>query len=136
MKPENPTYIKRILTHADRDIILKLSKSGLNAIEITELTHCGRSTIYHTLQAHEACVAKDWSTIQRLSKTAAAAVEWAMKVTGTDKAFLETFGEPNTAEEPVATPAPEVITRDDILAMYAVMQDVRALLTEIRDTLK
>lgn len=133
---------KRYLTDKDRDDVLKLLTCGLNTQEIAEIMHISKSTVSYIRQAHTACINKDWSTLQRLSTSISAITEWAMKVTGIDKEFLETFPkEPEeqpvqeSAPAPVVVPEP-VVTREDFLAMYATMQDIRSLLTEIRDMLK
>ena len=132
MKPEST---KHRLTDKDRDAVLKLIVCGLSTEEIKDILHFSASTISYIRQAHNACMKQDWSTLQKLSLDTRATVDWAMKVTGTDKVFQETFGEPSGCDEP-AVPAPEYATKEDFLAMYATMQDVRNLLIEIRDALK
>ena len=139
MKPETPT--KRYLTDVDRDQVLKLIGCGLSTTDIVEIMHISRSTVSYIRQAHTACIEKDWSTLQKLSTCVKPTVEWAMRITGTDKVFLEEF--PKDDPEEIAkheidhTPnvIPETISREDFLAMYATMQDVRSLLMEIRDVL-
>lgn len=133
---------KHRLTDKDRNDALKLLTCGLGTQEIAEIMHISRASVGYIRQAHTACINKDWSTLQRLSTSIPAVTEWAMKVTGLDKEFLETFPkEPEeqpvqeSAPEPVVVPEP-VVTREDFLAMYATMQDVRSLLIEIRDMLK
>lgn len=143
MKPETPTT-RHWITDADRDNVLRLYDCGLSAKEIAPIMKISRSAIQYIKQAHTACVEKDWSTLQKLSTYCRPTVDWAMKLTGTDKVFLETFGTPEKNEPAEETPTvdhthniiPETISRDDLLAMYATMQDVRNLLIEIRDILK
>ena len=142
MKLENPAYVKRTLTDTDRDTCLKLINCGLSNTEIVNIMHISLSTIQYIKQAHKACVNQDWNTLQKLSTCVRPTVDWAMKITGTDKAFLETFGKPKEQSEPVTGPTvdytavPDPITREDFLGMYATMQDIRSLLVEIRDILK
>lgn len=143
-KTERLLYQKHNLSDEERNQILKLMNCGLATQEIADIMHVSKSSISYIRQAHTACVDKDWSALQRLSTSGSRpAVEWAMKLTGVDKIFEETFKKPReNVEEPVAV-AEEgkvvdtlPITREDFLAMYATMQDIRSLLTEIRDVLK
>jgi hypothetical protein len=114
-----------------------LFEAGLSAAEIVPIVKISKAVVYTIRQAHQACIKRDWSTLQKMSVSNRATVDWAMKVTGADKVFLETFPKEDVEPEAPAPVVPEpVITIDDFLAMYAVMQDVRSLLTEIRDTLK
>lgn len=143
MNAENTTPLRRWLTDNDRDNVLKLLGCGLKVREIVDITHFSRASIDYIKQAHTACVNQDWSTLQRLSTQIRPTVDWAMRVTGTDKVFLETFKkEPEKTEEPVTGPTvdetaiPDPITREDFVSMYAAMSDIRNLLIEIRDILK
>ena len=138
---ERLLYQKHHLSDEERNQILKLINCALPTREIAKIMHISNSTVSYVRQAHTACIDKDWNTLQRLSAgPARATTAWAMKITGTDKVFLETFGKP--VDEPVEVAeegkvvATASITREDFLAMYATMQDIRSLLTEIRDTLK
>ena len=137
MELEKVETKKHWLTDRDRDAVLKLIGCGLTMVEIAEISHISRSSIQYIRQAHTACINEDWSTLQRLSTVIRPTVDWAMKVTGKDKAFLEAFPKEDTpTEAPKTEPAPVVVTREDFLAMYATMQDIRSLLSEIRDILK
>lgn len=135
MKPETS---KHRITDKDRDQVLKLMTCGLPTKEIAEIMKISTSTISYIRQAHTACINKDWSTLQKLSLDSRAVVDWAMNVTGTDRVFLETFGEPNEQKAP--EPAPAVVepamTKEDFLQLSNTLQDIVYLLTEIRDTLK
>lgn len=139
-KTERLLYQKHNLSDEERNQCLRLMNCGLATQEIAEIMHISKSTVSYIRQSHTACLAKDWDTLQKLSTTGhRPVVDWAMKITGADKEFLETFGKPTEPVE-VAEAGKIVdnppITRDDFLAMYATMQDIRSLLTEIRDTLK
>lgn len=140
MKTEKPT--KHYLNDKDRDAVLKLITCGLSTDEIAGICKCSTSTISYIRQAHTACINRDWTTLQKLSTTTRPTVDWAMKVTGTDKVFAEEFKEEQKPEEPVTgptvdvTPAPAVVTREEFLALYASVQDICNLLIDIRDTLK
>lgn len=143
-KTERLLYQKHNLSDEERNQILKLMNCGLATQEIADIMHVSKSTISYIRQAHTACLDNDWSTLQRLSSSGVRpTVDWAMKLTGVDKVFEETFKKPReNVEEPVAV-AEEgkvvdtlPITREDFLAMYSTMQDIRSLLTEIRDVLK
>ena len=132
---------KRHITDKDRDDVLKLLTCGLSTQEIAEIMHISKSTVSYIRQAHTACVNKDWSTLQRLSTSISAITEWAMKVTGLDKEFLETFPkEPEEQPAQESAPAPVVVepirTREDFMTLSNTMQDICCLLTEIRDMLK
>jgi hypothetical protein len=142
-KTERLLYQKHILSDEERNQCLRLINCGLDTREIAGIMHVSTSTVSYIRQAHTACLAKDWSTLQKLSTSpAAASARWAMKVTGVDKLFEETFKKPEEPKEvfevaeegKVADTLP--ITRDDILAMYGTLQDIRSLLVEIRDMLK
>jgi transcriptional regulator with XRE-family HTH domain len=136
MKPENT---KHRLTDKDRDQVLKLIVCGLSTDEIAEIMHISTSTVSYIRQAHTACMNKDWSTLQRLSTTTRPTVDWAMKVTGTDKVFLEEFPKVEfpELEAPVPTPEPApCVHPGNLYEMYEVLTDIRSLLTEIRDMLK
>ena len=135
MKPEN-TKVQRYLTDQDRDAVLKLIGCGLSFCEIATLTNFSKSTISYIGQAHKACLEQDWSTLQRLSTCVRPTVDWAMKVTGTDKVFLETFQKEEEPEKDEAGPnISGSITREDFIAMYVTAQDIRNLLVEIRNVL-
>ena len=141
MTPNEIPTVRRWLNDVDRDSVLKLVNCGLSSVEIATITHISKSSINNIRQAYNACIEQDWSTLQRLSTTIRPTVDWAMRVTGADKVFAEIFhqdpkpgDEPKTQADPA--PVPDPITREDYLAMYATMQDIRALLIEIRDTLK
>lgn len=134
---------KHKLTDTERNNVLKLLTCGLSTKEIAEIVGISTSTVSYIRQAHTACINKDWSTLQKLSTDCRAVVDWAMKVTGTDKVFLKEFPkvEPDyeleaPKTEPAPEPAPAVVTREEFLALYASVQDICNLLIDIRDTLK
>lgn len=129
---------KHLLTDQERDQVLKLSVCGLQIKEIAEIMHISTSTVSYIRQAHNACLNQDWSTLQKLSTTSRTIVDWAMRVTGTDKVFAETFPkEPEPeVEAPKTEPAPETITREEFKSLNNTLQDICYLLTEIRDMLK
>lgn len=136
MKPETS---KHKLTDRERDDVLKLIVCGLPTDDIAGIMHISKSSVSYIRQAHNACLNQDCSTLQRLSTTTGATVEWAMRVTGTDKVFLKEFpkAEPDYGlEAPKHEPAPETISKEDFYAAYATLQDIRSLLIEIRDILK
>ena len=138
MKTETTRQAHGRLTDKDREAVLKLITCGLPTKEIADIMHISTSTVSYIRQAHAACLNKDWSTLQRLSIDSSATTEWAMRITGTDKVFLETFpkdDEPEV-EAPKSEPAVEVVTREEFLALYASVQDIRNLLIDIRDILK
>lgn len=140
MKPES-IKVRRHLNDKDRDGVLKLLVCGLPTDEIVSLTSISRSTICNIRQAHTACLERDWSTLQRLSTCVRPTVDWAMKVTGVDKVFLEEFpkdDEPESVTGPTVdnTPEPAPISHEEFMAMWGTLQDIRSLLTEIRDVLK
>lgn len=143
-KTERLLYQKHNLSDEERNQILRLMNCGLATQEIADIMHVSKSSVSYIRQAHTACIDKDWSTLQRLSTSGSRpAVEWAMKLTGVDKIFEETFKTPGEkVEEPTEVAEDGKITetaastREDFLAMYATMQDIRSLLVEIRDVLK
>ena len=132
MKP-NANYHK--LTDKDRDAVLKLIVCGLPTDEIADIVHCSRSTVGYYRQAHTACINKDWSTLQKLSIHHRGLVDWAMKVTGTDKVFLENFPK-DEPEVEAHKPVPETISKEEFASLNNTLQDICYLLTEIRDMLK
>ena len=135
MKPEKT---KHLLTDKERDTVLKMLMCGVPLSEVADIMKVSTSTISYIRQAHNACINKDWSTLQKLSTTSRPIVDWAMKVTGTDRVFIETFGEPATQRENKSdtTPVTNTITREDFLKLSNTLQDICYLLTEIRDSLK
>lgn len=144
-KTERLLYQKHNLSDEERNQCLKLITCGLTTREIADIMHISNSTVSYIRQAHTACINKDWDTLQRLSTSGAkACVEWAMKLTGTDKVFEETFKKP--AEPEVIVPVgivtnttakePETLHPGNLYELYAVLTDIRSLLTEIRDILK
>ena len=139
MNPEKTTRFRAVITDRDRDNVMRLTESGLSVEEIADIMHISRSCIGNIRHAHKSCVAQDWSALQKLSHTMRATLDWAMRVTGTDKVFLETFPkeEPKQVEPAVnPVPTPDLITREDFLSLQNTLQDICYLLTEIRDTLK
>ena len=128
---------KHKLTDKERNDALRLLNCGLSPREIAEIMHISKSSVSYIRQAHTACLAQDWSTLQSLSTYCRATVDWAMRLTGTDKTFIETFGEPKKEPEsaPVQVPV-ETISKDDFKALSATLQDICYLLTEIRDLIK
>lgn len=139
MKTEKPVRVKHTITDADRDACLKLSGCGLQTHEIVNIMHISRTTVYTILQAHKACIAKDWSTLQKLSVPYRPTVDWAMKVTGTDKVFLETFGTPDKykpTDGPVVDTPTDTVDPRNLYEMFEVLCDIRGLLIDIRDMLK
>lgn len=135
---ERLLYQKHKLTDAERSSCLRLIECGLPTDEIATIMHISKSTVSYIRQAHTACLAQDWSTLQKLSTQCRPTVDWAMKITGADKTFNETFGEPNANKEPAQTaPAPvETISKEDFQSLTNMLQDISYLLTEIRDALK
>jgi hypothetical protein len=135
MKPEKTRHQ---MTDAERDNVLKLIVCGLPTDEISEIMHISKSSVSYIRQAHNACMKQDWSTLQKLSTVNHSAVDWAMRVTGTDKVFTETFGESSADAEKAPEPVvvDPAITREDFLSLQNTLQDIVYLLTEIRDTLK
>ena len=133
MKPDK-NYHR--LTDKDKDAILKLIVCGLPTDEIADIMHCSKSTVGYHKQAHTACINKDWSTLQKLSINHRSIVDWAMKVTGTDKVFEESFPKQPEVEAPKPEPAPETISKEDFASLRNTLQDICYLLTEIRDMLK
>ena len=132
---------KRQLTDKDRDAALRLIVCGLSTSEIADTMRISRSTVSYIRQAHTACIEKDWSTLQKLSTTCRTVVDWAMRVTGTDKDFENLFKEEEPTPAPeqsesVPAPTTEQITREDFLTLSNTLQDMCYLLTEIRDMLK
>ena len=140
MKPE--TTARHFITDLERNTALKLIGCGLSNVEIAEIMHISKSSVSYIRQAHTACINKDWEALQKLSTSIRPTVDWAMKVTGTDKAFLETFGKPapeadTTASESAPTEvAVDPITREDFVEMRGLLSGIYNLLTEIRDILK
>ena len=140
-KNERLLYQKHHLSDEERNQVLKLINCALPTREIAKIMHISNSTVSYVRQAHTACIDKDWNTLQRLSAgPARATTEWAMKITGTDKAFIETFGKPVDAPAEVAEEGKVVNTTAidprNLYEMYEVLVDLRSLLTEIRDILK
>ena len=145
MKPEKTTRVRRDLNDAERDNVLKLLGCGLSQHEIANMLHISRSCVGNINQAHTACLAEDWSILQKLSTKTMSTVNWAMKVTGKDKVFDEIFPKepepsvtgPTVDDTPSPTPAiPDYITREDFASLNNTLQDICYLLTEIRDMLK
>jgi transcriptional regulator with XRE-family HTH domain len=141
MKPENSKPSKHYLTDDERNNVLKLMTCGLPTDEIAGIMRISKSTVSYIRQAHTACINQDWSTLQKLSTTCRAVVDWAMRVTGTDKVFLKEFpkAEPDyelEAPAPEPKPAPETITRADFDYLKQSLSDICSLLIEIRDILK
>jgi hypothetical protein len=138
MKSEKTKTPRRTLKDSDRDTVLRLSNCGLGNQEIADILHISDSTVSNIRQAHAACIKQDWSTLQKLSTFIRPTVDWAMRVTGTDKVFDVLFNEPPAppADAPAPAPTPDTITREDFLSLTTALQDICYLLTEIRDTLK
>ena len=140
MKPEKVSSVKPRLTDEDRNNCLRLINCGLSTNEIAKIMHISKSTVSYIRQAHTACLAKDWPTLQKLSVEVKTTVEWAMKLTGMDKVFEEEFPkEPEQPEPEVEAPKTEpvpYIHPGNLYEMYEVLTDIRSLLTEIRDILK
>lgn len=146
MKPEKVSGTRPRMTDEDRNRVLRLIGCGLPTAEIADIMHISKSTVSYIRQAHNACLAQDWSTLQRLSLEVKSIVDWAMKITGVDKVFEEFQKTPeptvtvpvgivtdSTAKEPSDHTN---ITREDFLTLSNTMQDICYLLTEIRDILK
>jgi hypothetical protein len=140
---ERLLYQKHHLSDEERNQILKLINCALSTREIASIMHISTSTVSYVRQAHTACIDKDWNTLQRLSTgPARATTEWAMKITGTDKVFKETFGEPKKIEKepeqvaPATAPVVETISKEDFQSLSATLQYICYLLTEIRDLIK
>jgi hypothetical protein len=142
MKPENTNYPRRTFTDADRDNVLKLLGCGLSTLEIADIAHISKSSVGNIRQAHTACINKEWETVKRLARSIGPTVEWALKVTGTENEYFDyLFPEPAPSNEPVKNEdkydnTTNPILRDDLLGVYATLQDIRSLLVEIRDMLK
>lgn len=135
MKSAKTKGTRHITTDADRDNVLKLSNCGLTNTEIASMLHISSRTVTNIRMAHTACLQQDWSALQKLSMTIRPTVDWAMKVTGVDKVFAETFPKDDAPEETAPAPAP-TITREEFAALNTTLQDICYLLTEIRDALK
>ena len=152
MKNENTTTRKypaqrHYLTDADRNAAIKMLDCGLSVDEISGILHISNSSINYLRQAIQACNDHDWNTLQKLSTRLKPTVDWALRVTGTDKLLAEELAsqakqleeakavEEPEVEVPVNKPATPIITREDFYALYAEMQDIRSLLTDIRDVL-
>ena len=143
-KTERLLYTKHHLSDEERNQILKLINCALTTKEIADIMHISKSSVGYVRQAHSACLTQDWDTLQRLSTSGVRpTVDWAMKITGADKVFAETFKKPTepveqdeVAEEGMTEVVPETITKEDFYAAYATLQDIRSLLVEIRDILK
>ena len=120
-------------------LIEKQRKSAYT--EIANIMHISKSTVNYIKQAHTACVEQDWNTLQRLSSASRPLADWAMRITGVDKKFLETFGNPVT-NEPVTgptvdnEPTTENISKEDFAYLKQSLSDICKLLVEIRDILK
>ena len=139
MKTETTRQAHGRLTDKDREAVLKLITCGLPTKEIADIMHISTSTVSYIRQAHTACLNRDWSTLQRLSLDSSATTEWAMRITGTDKVFAETFpkeDEPESVTGPTVDNTPNTIDPRNLYEMYEVLTDIRSLLTEIRDMLK
>lgn len=140
MKPEKTKTQRRVLTDADRDNALRLIGCGLSNVEIADIMHISDSTVANIRNAHTACIYRDWSTLQKLSTFVRPTVDWAMKLTGADKVFEETFpkeqGETPADVQVESTTAPETITKEDFVSLQNTLQDICYLLTEIRDIIK
>lgn len=137
------TSTKHRLTEKERNDVLKLIMGGLSTEDIADILHISNSSVSYIRQAYNACLTQDWSTLQRISTSSRATVDWAMKLTGTDKVFAETFPkeeekleDTEPVQEPAHTPAPDTITREEFLSLTTTLQDICYLLTEIRDILK
>ena len=140
MKPEKQKSTRQWLTDKDRDTIVRLFDCGFSYEDIANTMHISTSSVSNIRSAYLACKKQDWSAIQKMSTTAKATIDGAMRVTGADKAFAELFPtEPATEEtvpEPAVEPVPNSITREDFLSLNNTLQDICYLLTEIRDILK
>ena len=139
MKPENIKKTQHRLTDKERDNCLKLLTCGLRTDEVAEICGISRASVGYIRQAHTACINNDWSTLQRLSNDSRLVVDWAMRATGTDKVFAETFpkeDEPEAVTGPTVDNTPNTIDPRNLYEMYEVLTDIRSLLTEIRDMLK
>lgn len=129
---------RKTYTDADRDAIIRLHQCGLSVEEIVEILHFSRTYIYVIMQAHRACIEQDWSALQKLSLTNKPTVDWAMRVTGADAVFAETFPkeEPVDDSAPAVQPVPEYVTREDFLCLQDTLLTILGTLTQIRDVLK
>lgn len=141
MKTVKPTNPRKTFTDSDRNAVLKLSDAGLSVEEIVSITGISSASVYSIKQVYKACIDKDWSTLQRLSCSYRATVDWAMRITGTDKVFLETFPKEDEPEAPVVEPAsavvPEpVVTREEFLALYDAVQVMRDTLIDLCNLLR
>lgn len=138
MNPENTTKKRRSYTDEDREKALYLIGHGLSHNEAAKMLGIYRGTVDTVALAYDACLKQDWSTLQKLSTTAKATVNWAMKKTGTDEIFARTFPKDDVPEEsaPAVAPPAETITRAEFAALNTTLQDICYLLTEIRDLLK
>jgi hypothetical protein len=145
MNHETTKKPKHNLTDRERDNCLKLLTCGLSTNEVADIVGISRASVGYMKQAHIAAINQDWSTLQRLSVICKNTVDWAMRITGADEVFKETFGEPTTAGEPEPAgepeitqtmPAPEAITRAEFDYLKQSLSDICHLLIEIRDMLK
>ena len=135
-KTERLLYQKHTLSDEERNQILKLMNCGLAMQEIADIMHVSKSTVSYIRQAHTACLDKDWDTLQRLSTSGSRpAVEWAMRITGADKIFNETFKKPEETLE-VAEEGNIVQCSEDFNEVKGLLSGIYNLLSEIRDMLK
>lgn len=138
---------RQFITNTDRDKVVILHNRGLKTKDISDMLHISKSSVNYILQAYNACINADRVTLQKLIKLCRPTVDWAIKITNAAEIFRTPEPEPEpepeipeidiTDFEPEnKEPTPVTVTREDFLAMYATLQDIRSLLIEIRDSVK
>ena len=137
MNTETTKAKKFCYTDKDRDNVLFLSNNGVSTSHIVNMLGIAKSSVQNIKRAYTLCLTKQYEALSLMCRYTKPTVEWAMRVTNTAPAVIEPYLNASKPVEKVADPAviPETVTREDFLAMYATMQDVRSLLTEIRDVL-
>ena len=135
MNTETSTSKKYCHTDKDRDRVLLLSNNGLSTAHIVDMLGIARSSVQNIKRAYTLCLTKQYEALSHMCAYTKPTVEWAMRVTNTDPSVIESYLNATKPVETVTDPGiiPATITREDFLAMYATMQDIRSLLVEIRD---
>ena len=131
--------MKHILTDSERARIAKLLNLGMNTQETAEIVGVSKSTVNYIGQAYRACLAKDFDTLTRLYPAVKPTVEWACRFTNTEYNFEAPVPEKESKSVAVkesTESVPALITRNEVIAYYNALSDIRELLTEIRDLLK
>ena len=135
-KTERLLYQKHNLSDEERNQCLRMLNCGITTQEIADIMHISKSTVSYIRQAHTACLAEDWSLLQKLHATGhRPMVEWALKITNSEVKYKEYFSlVPATAEPEQSAPSTDAsVSNEDILS---VLKDIRMVLVEIREMLK